>query len=500
MKKMDKNILDSDRIGRLWLNFTIPAFFALAVHTLYNAVDTVFIGRYVGADGIAGLALVFPIQMFSIGIGLMAGTGGASLISRMLGAEKVSKARLALGNSITITALLSLIVSIAGLANISWWCRILGASDNTLIYTSDYLHVILLGMIFMSSSMTLSTVIRAGGNARVPMIGMVVSAFINIALDWLFIGPMEMSVKGAAWATVISQILCTIYFLIYYFAGEPVLTLSRRKLIPAIKIIYRKAELTFRLRDLRPDWGITCEIFIIGFSILGMTLSGSVSAIVVNRTVASFGGDIAMAAYGIITKVMMFAIMPAIAAGQGLQPIIGFNYGARRFDRVLKSIKIGVVSTTVIGVIVFLYVYFNTEAVVKIFIEDKELIGLSSYAVKRVFTAMYLIGFINIGSTVFQSIGKSMAVQAFLSTVTRSVLFLLPAVMILPRFMGLDGVWWAFPISDFLTFVLVFGMLAPVWFEMKRMASAGRKKKAEEENSSSDEPVIEPAAAAARCR
>lgn len=469
MKKMDRNVLDSDRVGRLWLTFTIPALFAMAVQTLYNVVDTIFIGRYVGPNGIAGLSLVFPVQMLSIGIGLMAGMGGASLLSRMLGAGKMPRARSALGNSITITVVLSLIISVMGLVNIQWWCRLVGATDNTIVYASDYLHIILMGMIFMTFGMTLSTVIRAGGNAKVPMIGMVVSAVLNIGLDWLFIGPLEMGVRGAALATVISQILCTIYFLTYYLAGEPVLTFGIKKLIPVLKIGFREAELTFGLRDLKPDWKIIGEIFAIGSSTLGMTLAGSVSAIVVNRTVVSFGGDIAMAAYGIITRTMMFAIMPAIAAGQGLQPIIGFNYGARRFDRVLKSIKIGVIFTTVIGGVVFLFVYLNPEAVVRIFTDDKKLIDLASYAVKRVFTVVYLIGFINVGSTVFQSIGK--AVQAFLSTVTRSVLFLLPAVMILPRFMGLDGVWWAFPIADFLTFTLVSGMLAPLWFELRRFNS-----------------------------
>jgi Na+-driven multidrug efflux pump len=301
----------------------------------------------------------------------------------------------------------------------------------------------------MTFGMTLSTLIRAGGNARVPMIGMVSSAALNIVLDAIFIIPLGWGVKGAAWATVISQILITIYFLGYYFWGKP--------------------ELSFRLANLKPDWKIIKEIFAIGVSALGMTLAGSFSAIIVNRTIVSFGGDMAMSAYGIVNRVMMFAIMPSIVVAQGLQPIIGFNYGAGRFDRVIRSIKIGTFATTLIGVLVYLYVFFKPESVVMIFTNDRELIALSSYAVKRVFCVMYLIGLINVGATVFQSIGK--AVQSFLSTVTRSILFLLPAIMIMPGFMGLDGVWWAFPIADFLTFSLVLFMLAPQWFELKRLNS-----------------------------
>jgi putative MATE family efflux protein len=446
MTKFDRNTLDSDHIGRLLFIFTLPAFFAMAVNTLYNVVDTIFIGQYVGPLAIAGLSLVFPIQILSIGIGHMAGMGGASLISRSLGSGKISIAEKALGNAIMITAVLSILVTIAGLINVPLLCRLLGATDNTILYTSDYLFVILIGMLFMTFGMTLSTLIRAGGNAKVPMVGMISSAVLNIVLDAIFIIPFEMGVKGAAWATVISQILCTIYFLGYYFWGKPALT--------------------FRLSNLKPDWKIMKDIFAIGVSALGMTLAGSFSSIIVNRTVVSFGGDMAMSAFGIVNRVMMFAIMPSIVAAQGLQPIIGFNFGAGRFDRVIKSIKIGTLATTLIGVLVYLFVLFKPESVVMIFTNDSELITLSSYAVKRVFCVMYLIGLINIGATVFQSIGK--AVQSFLSTVTRSILFLLPAILIMPGFMGLDGVWWAFPIADLLTFILVLCMLAPLWFELKR--------------------------------
>ncbi|NLD37348.1 MAG: MATE family efflux transporter [Desulfatiglans sp.] len=452
MKKIDKNSLDSDHVCRLLFIFTLPAFFAMAVHTLYNVVDTIFIGQYVGPYAIAALSLVFPVQILSIGIGHMAGMGGASLISRSLGAGKIQQAEKAVGNSIMITAVLSILVTIPGLINVPLLCRWLGATDNTIVYASDYLFVILIGMLFMTFGMTLSTLIRAGGNARVPMIGMVCSAALNIVLDAIFIITFGMGVKGAAWATVISQVLCTIYFLGYYFWGKPALS--------------------FKLADLWPDWKIIKDIFAIGVSALGMTLAGSFSAIIVNRTVVSYGGDMAMSAYGIVNRVMMFAIMPSIVAAQGLQPIIGFNYGAGRFDRVIKSIKIGTFATTLIGVLVYLYVFFKPESVVMIFTADRELIDIASYAVKRVFCVMYLIGLINVGATVFQSIGK--AVQSFLSTVTRSILFLLPAILIMPGFMGLDGVWWAFPIADLLTFALVLFMLAPLWFELKRLNSAAK--------------------------
>jgi Na+-driven multidrug efflux pump len=474
MKKIDRNMLDSDHVGRLLLIFTIPAFFAMAVHTLYNIVDTIFIGRYVGPMGIAGLSLVFPIQMLSIGIGHMAGMGGASLISRSLGAKKKALAQLTLGNSITITGILSLIVTVGGLANVRFWCRLLGASDNTLIYTSDYLSIILIGMVFMTFGMTLSILIRASGNAKVPMIGMIIGAGLNIILDAIFIIPLGMGIKGAAIATVISNIVSVIYFMLYYFlarreiseAGSP----FKRVIAFMIYFLLDRPDLKFKLTDLKPDWKIIGEIFAIGASSLGMTLAGSLSAIVINRTVVSYGGDMAMSAFGIVNRVMMFAIMPAIVAGQGLQPVVGFNYGAERYDRVLRGIKICITGTTLVSFTVFLSVLFNPEIFVRIFTTDAELIDLASYAVVRVFAATYLTGFIHVGATVFQSLGK--AIQAFLSTVTRSVMFLLPTILVLPKFLGLDGVWWAFPISDLMTFLLVLGMLVPVWLDMRRLHSA----------------------------
>ena len=243
----------------------------------------------------------------------------------------------------------------------------------------------------------------------------------------------------------------------YYFLGRPALR--------------------FKLSNLKPDWKVTWEIIAIGSSAGAMILGGSVSAIIVNRAVIAFGGDLALATWGILNRVMMVAIMPAIAIGQGLQPIVGFNYGARRFDRVLRSLKISGIAATTIGIVVFLFVYFNPGAIIRIFIDDKELIDLGTHAARLVFLAMYLIGLINIGATVFQSIGK--ALQALLSTTTRSLLFLIPAILILPRLLGLDGVWCAFPITDFMTFVLVFGMLIPVLLEMRRLNSKEKIKSEE---------------------
>ena len=203
MMKKNRNVLDDDRIGRLLLQLTIPAFMGMFVMTLYNVVDTIFIGQYVGTLGIAALSIVFPIQMMSMGIGQMMGMGGASLISRLIGADNVPRAEHALGNAFSGTIILSALVMIVGLSNPDFWLRLLGSSETILPYARDYFTIILYGMFFQTFAMSMNTLIRAEGNARVPMIGMIIGAGINLILDPIFIILLDMGVAGAAWATVI---------------------------------------------------------------------------------------------------------------------------------------------------------------------------------------------------------------------------------------------------------------------------------------------------------
>lgn len=435
-----KHILDSDSIGRLLLVFTIPAFLAMLAQTLYHVVDIIFIGRFVGPIAIAGLTIVLPLNLFTVGIGLMTGMGGASLISRLLGSGDQKKAELALGNAVFLALIVAGILSSAGLSNVTFWCKLLGASETILPYSRDYLGIILLGMLFSTCGFTFSFLIRSGGNPTIPMIGQIMGAVLNIILDAVFIIYLDMGVKGAAWGTVIAQIIAVLFYLRYYFFGKPAVS--------------------FRLAALKPDLVSIKSILAIGVSSLIMMLANSLCSIFVNRTIVSYGGDMAMSAYGIINQVSMFAIMPAIVTGQGLQPIIGYNYGARRYDRVIKGLMMGLGVTTIMGILIYLIVFSFPESIVGIFTKNRELIILSTYAVRRILAVMFLTGSVLISGLIFQSLGK--AFLAFISTISRSTAFLLPLVLILPRFIGLDGVWWAFPINDFLATMLAIGMMIPV--------------------------------------
>ena len=450
MEERGRNVLDDEHIGGLLFRLTLPAFLGMFVMTLYNVVDTIFIGQYVGPLGIAGLSIVFPLQMFSMGIGQMMGMGGASLISRLIGANNIQRAEHALGNAFSGTVVLSVVVMIVGLSNVDFWVRLMGASDTILPYASGYMRIILIGMFFQTFSMSMNTLIRAEGNARVPMIGMIIGAGLNIILDAVFIIPLKMGVQGAALATVIAQLVSSVYFLNYHISGKSFL-----KLLP---------------RNLIIQWQIMRDILAIGISALAMTIAGSVASIFVNRLLVYYGGDIHISAFGILHRIMMFALMPGMVIGQGLQPILGFNYGARRFDRALKSIRIGVTYATIISCIAFAVLYFSPEPFLRVFTSDAELIDVSVYGAKRIFAVMPVIGLMMVGQLIFQAIGK--VVQAIVSSLARSALFLLPTVLIFPQFWGVDGVWLAFPVTDVLTLLLTVTLMIPILREFIRRSKS----------------------------
>ncbi len=442
MNNRETNVLDDDRIGRLLLKLSLPAFMGMFVMALYNVVDTIFIGHYVGPLGIAALSIVFPIQMLTMGIGMMMGMGGASLISRLIGAANTPRAERTLGNALTFTLIIAAVLMIAGLLNRDLWLRLMGASETILPYARDYMTIILSGTFFRAFAMAQNFLIRATGNARVPMIGMSMGAGLNIALDAIFIIPLGMGVKGAALATLIAQLITSLYFLRYYLSG--------------------KSFLKVHLQNLVIKWDILKSILAIGISSFARTAAQSLAVIFVNRTLLAFGGDLAISSYGLIQRIMIFALMPSIVIGQGMQPILGFNYGAKRYDRALKVTKISIIAATSYSIIAFFALYFAPELFIRIFTTDSELIVLTAYAARHIFFAVYLIGFIIVGSIVFQAIGK--APQAFVTAVARPALFLLPLVFILPNYWQLDGAWLAFPITDALTSILVLVLLIP---EMK---------------------------------
>ena len=432
-------LLADVRIGRSMFKLTIPVFFGMLVMTLYNVVDTIFIGRYVGALGIAGLSIVFPIQMLAMGIGQMAGMGGASLVSRSLGAGDDDRARRTLGNSISSLVFLSVVVMTVGEISVDFWLRLFGASDNILPYAHEYMVVILVGMVFQTLTMALNGLVRSEGNSRAAMIGVIIGAGSNIVLDALFIIFLGCGVAGAAWATIIAMLVSTLYFVWYYLSGK-----SHFKLKP---------------RDLVFDFSILKPIYAIGSASLIKTMGSTMSVIIINRQLGYYGGDLAISAFGIINRLLMFAIMPGIVISQGLQPILGYNYGAKRFKLALKAISIAAVWATVFSVLSFMLLHFLPHVFIRVFTADQQLIDVTVHAAKRIFFFLYMVGISFVGMMSFQALGK--AVQALITSATRPALFLIPLVLIFSHYWGVDGVWWGFATTELLTVILVIVMLVP---------------------------------------
>jgi putative MATE family efflux protein len=449
-QKQMRNILDTDRVGHLLFTLTMPAFFGMLVQTLYNVVNTIFLGRAVGSLAIAGTTIVFPVQMLMMGIGMMVGMGGTSMISRFLGAREREKAERTLGNGITCIIILALAVTAIILPNVNGFLRLIGASDEVLPYARPYLMIITSGALFNLTGMALLNFIRAEGNTRIPMIANITGAVINFVLDWIFILNLNMGVVGAAMGTVIAQTIVLIYLSYFY--------------------ISKKSYLKFHRRNLRLDKTILKPMFTVGVASFVQTAAGSISAMFMMNTVISYGGDIYLSAFGIIQRVMMFATMPAMVIGQGVQPILGFNYGARRFTLATRAFKLAAIFSTAFSTLMFCLLYLIPGAIASVFTSDTALIDATAYASKLVFWSMPIMGFVMLGTNSFISLGK--ALQAFTTAIARPVLFLIPAVLILPRWLGLEGVFLSFPASDALTLVLTIVLLIPVLKELRRMSAA----------------------------
>lgn len=438
--------LASEPIKTLLWKLSLPAMAGMFVMSLYNVVDAIFVGRGVGILGIAGISIVFPIQMVIMGIGLMVGIGAASLISRSLGADNMKRAERTLGNAILLILLLGGTLAVVGLSRSTFLLRLFGATDNILPYAKAYLDIILLGVVFHGFSMAANAIIRAEGNARVAMISMFIGALLNIALDPVFIFALGMGIRGAAIATVIAHITTTLYLAHYFLSG--------------------KSSLRIRVKNFILERTVVKEIVAIGFGVFVRTAAGSFIAVIINRTLGFYGGDVSIAVFGVVHRVLHFAVMPNMGIAQGLQPILGFSYGARRYDRGIEVIRRSVVIAAAFSVGAVLIILLFAEPIIRFFSTDAALISQGTHAIRLIFMALWLVGFQIVGATIFQAIGKP--IQTFILSTSRQILFLIPLVFILPRFFGLNGVWLSFPIADTLSFIITLAMVIPQMREFKK--------------------------------
>lgn len=448
-RKNSPAILDDGHIGKLLWKLSLPATVGMLVMSMYNVVDTIFIGRGVGTVGIAAVAVAFPIQMIVGAIGQMIGMGGASLLSRSLGEGNAVKANKTLGNAIASVSVFSLAITLLGYLNLESLLKLFGATDSLLPHAREYMVYILAGVLLHGMGMALNNLVRAEGRAGIAMITMILSAVTNIILDAVFILGLNMGIRGAALATLIAYAAGAFFLLTFYLSGRSALRL--------------------RLRDIRFEAIIQREILAIGVSSFFRQTAMSLLVIIMNHTLASYGGDLAIAVYGVVLKLIMLIFTPILGISQGMQPVAGFNFGARRFAETRKSLDLAIFASTMVAAAGTIFLLAIPETLLSLFSSDPDLLAMGRDALRFVVLAFPFVGFQVMGTTLFQAMGK--ARQTFLLSLSRQILFLIPLVLILPRFFRLTGVWISFPIADLFSALLTLWMLsrlpAPLRTRMK---------------------------------
>lgn len=441
------HILAGTDIGALLWHLSIPATVGMAVMATYNLVDAIFIGRGVGTLGLAGLAICFPVQLIILAVGQLIGMGGASIVSRALGAGDEARAHRAFGNVLTLTLLFAAVLTTGGFVFLDELLRLFGATEEILPYARDYFSVILWGTAFRCYAMSHNNIIRSEGRARIAMTVMLIGAGVNIVLDPIFIFGLGMGMRGAALATVLAQ-ACTTTFIVAYFASG-------------------RSSLSMSLSDLRLSPPIVRETLAVGASSFGRMVGGSAVVVILNRTLGHYGGNVAIAAYGLLNRLLHFAFMPLLGFSQALQPVAGYNYGARRFDMAKLALRISSIRSTVFATGAFVVLVVFARPLVQLFTRDSELIELSVPALRTIALAFPVVGIQMMGATMFLALGR--AGPALFLTLSRQIIFLIPLVLVLPLAMGLNGVFAAFPVADVLATAVTVVMLAREFARLSRL-------------------------------
>lgn len=432
-------------LGRLLWNFSLPAIVGMLVNSLYNVIDRIFVGRGIGSLAIAATTVAFPIMVLLMAVSLLIGVGATALISIRLGQQKKEEAEKIAGNAITMLIVLPVIIAVTFFLFAEPILVVFGASPEVLPYALDFTRIIMLGSVFGSISMGVNNFIRAEGNPKVSMYTQLLGAAVDVVLNYIFVFKFGWGMKGSAFATVLAQMISAAWVMGYFFTGRSLIKL--------------------KVRNLRPSWPILSSIMAIGFAPFSMQIAASIQQVILNKTLLVHGGDMALSAIGIVMSVATLLFMPVLGVSQGAQPIIGFNFGARQYTRVRATWKMAVWAGTGIALTGYLAIHIWPEQLVGLFSNgNTALTTLTTHAMFIYLALIPIVGFQIISSTYFQAVGK--ARQAIVLSLSRQVLFFIPLLLILPRFWGVEGVWWAAPIADFLAVSLSATM---IYFEMRKL-------------------------------
>ena len=437
--------LGTEKISKLLMQYAVPAIIAMIASSLYNMVDSIFIGQGVGALAISGLAITFPLMNLSAAFGAMIGIGASTLISVKMGQHDYSTAQHILGNVVVLNLVLGSLFGLVAILFLDPILYFFGASEATIPYARDYMIIILAGNVITHSYLGLNAVLRSAGHPREAMNATILTVIVNAILDPLFIYTLDMGIQGAAIATVLAQILSMGW---------------------QVKILHNKNEIIhFKSGIYKLQKNIVKGILSIGLSPFLMNACACLVVILVNRGLGHYGGDLAIGAYGIINRIAFLFIMVVFGLNQGMQPIAGYNYGAQQYDRVLKALRYTIYGATIITTTGFLIGELLPEFCVRAFTRDEELIQIAVRGMRIAFVCFPFIGFQMATTNFFLSIGNAQK-STFLS-LTRQLLFLVPLLIILPRFLGLDGIWYAMPISDLVASLVAAALLAKEYKKFK---------------------------------
>lgn len=432
MKPNQSDALGTDAIGSLLVKQALPASIGILVMSLNVVVDTIFVGNWIGSIAIAAINVVLPVSFFIAALGMAIGIGGSSIISRALGSNNRARALKTFGNQITLTLLLTVAMVIFGLTFINDLIPAFGGKGDIFEPAKIYYRIVLYGVPLLALSMMGNNVIRAEGKPKFAMIAMIIPSIGNLLLDYIFIYIFDMGMAGAAWATTISYSL-SFFYILYYFLSD-------------------KAELKLNWSHFGLDLSILKEISALGFVTLARQAVVSVTYLLMNNILFNFGGEASVAAYGIIGRMLMFALFPVLGVTQGFLPIAGYNYGANKYKRVRESINKAILYAGGLGILIFILIMSFPVAITSVFTNDPDILSETPHYLRWVFAATPIIAIQLIGSAYFQAIGK--AVPALLLTLTRQGFFFIPLILILPYYFGELGVWISFPVADILSTIV----------------------------------------------
>lgn len=442
-----KNPLGTERVGKLMVRYAIPSIISIVVNSLYNMVDQIFIGQGVGYLGNAATNVILPLTSILLALGLLIGDGTASYMSLNLGKGKNHAAAYGVGNAISLTVGTSVILLILFEIFLEPLCRLFGATDTALPYALEYGSIIVLGFPFAMIDAGFGSIIRADGRPKASMAGLLIGCITNIILDPIFIFVCHWGVAGAAWATIIGQILNTVYF---------------------VACMLRFKTIQLHKEHLKPQASVVKKVLTLGASsFITQVASVFVIAVMNNSLVkygalSKYGADIPLAALGITMKVSQLIMGISLGIATGIQPILGFNYGSGQYDRVKKTYKLALLSSTLILAIAFLIFQFWPEYIIALFGQESDLYMEFALKCFRIYLlACFAIGVSGVTGIFFQAIGRP--IPAALLSLSRQIIFLIPAMLIFGALMGVEGVLWAGPFSDGLSAIVSLLTIGLCW-------------------------------------